>query len=161
MSTLTKPPTVSVTLLIRRPPTQVFKALADPSQTSQLWWDSASPNTPLAANMTIQWTWSFYNVSTKVYVLAVEQDRLLRYKWESYDCENPTTVEWTFTPYEEDGEECTYVKVTEEGFTGDGDRQTLLAAQSTGGYTFVLCAVKAYVEFGVKLQVVKDAFREV
>ena len=46
MLQLTKSPSVDVGLLIRRPPHDVFEALADPSITTTLWYTKSSGRAP-------------------------------------------------------------------------------------------------------------------
>jgi hypothetical protein len=75
---------------------------------------------------------------------------------EAWFCErnegDPTTVELRFFP--RGGS--TFVRVTETGFSGDGDEIVARVAESTAGFTKVLCAVKALLEHGVVLTVVPD-----
>lgn len=44
----------------------------------------------------------------------------------------------------------------ETGFTGDGDEMVARIADSTGGFTNVLCALKALLEYDIELNVVLD-----
>jgi hypothetical protein len=46
---------------------------------------------------------------------------------------------------------------TETGFTGDGDTVVRYATDSTGGFTFLLSALKALLEHDILLRVVRDA----
>jgi hypothetical protein len=50
-----------------------------------------------------------------------------------------------------------YVVVTATGFTGDGDTVARYATDSTGGFTFLLSPLKALLEHGIVLSVVRDA----
>jgi uncharacterized protein YndB with AHSA1/START domain len=97
-----------------------------------------------------------YGVSTTVHVEAVEPDRLIRFKWAMYDKDSPSTVEFRVIPYHDD---TAYLRVVETGFTGDADNQVKRALDSTGGFTFVLSALKAALEHDVTLRVTADAFR--
>ena len=56
------------------------------------------------------------------------------------------------------GEDATYVEVTETGLSGDGDQLAVRAAESTGGFTIALCALKALLEHDVVLAAVRDRF---
>jgi uncharacterized protein YndB with AHSA1/START domain len=95
-----------------------------------------------------------YGVSGKVWVREVEPDRCIRFSWEGYDPAHPTTVEFLFVPYENDA---TYVRITETGFSGDGDTQVSRALDSTGGFTFLLSSLKAALEHDITLKVTLDA----
>jgi predicted RNA-binding protein with TRAM domain len=68
--------------------------------------------------------------------------------------DGPTTVEFLFTPLDGDA---TYVEVTESGLRGDGDALVARVADSTGGFTIVLCAAKALLEHDLVLAAVRDA----
>jgi uncharacterized protein YndB with AHSA1/START domain len=98
----------------------------------------------------IQWNWEMYGVSTRVSVKEVDDDSRILFEWND---DKPTTVEFHFTPWEDDA---TYVQVTETGLSGNGDEIVSHAADSTGGFTTVLCAVKALLEHDVVLTVVLD-----
>jgi hypothetical protein len=65
------------------------------------------------------------------------------------------TVEVRFTPW---GNGTTYVEVTEDGLCGEGDEILAHATGSTGGFTIVLCALKALLEHDVILTAVLDRF---
>lgn len=150
---LTHIPSVKVGILIRRPPSEVFQACVDPAITTKFWFTKSSGK--LAPGETIQWDWEMYGVSTKVRVKEVEDDRRILFDWG--DDNQITTVEFRFTPW---GDDATYVQVTETGLSGDGDELVAYAADSTGGFTMVLCALKALLEHGVVLTVVRDRFPE-
>src|SRR4029450_147837 len=125
-------------MLIRRAPPHVFEALADPSITTRFCSTKSRGRMEEGAELT--WEWEMYGVSGKVWVQEVEPDRRIRFSWEGYDPAHPTTVEFLFVPYENDA---TYVRITETGFSGDGDTQVSRALDSTGGFTFLLSSLKA------------------
>jgi predicted RNA-binding protein with TRAM domain len=62
-------------------------------------------------------------------------------------------VEWVFTPC---GDNATYVTITNFGFKGDGDSIVKKALDSTGGFTTVLDGAKAWLEHGIKLNLIAD-----
>jgi len=92
-----------------------------------------------------------YNVSTQVNVKEVEANKRILIEWQGYT--GPTTVEWIFTPY---GDGATFVSVTESGFSGDGDAIVNSALGSTGGFTGLLAGLKAWLEYGIRLNLVAD-----
>jgi uncharacterized protein YndB with AHSA1/START domain len=139
-------------VLVRRPPHQVFEALADPSVTTRFWYTKSTGR--MAEGAELIWEWEMYRVSGRVRVRDVEPDRLIRFSWDGYDPEHPTTVEFQFLPYEND---TTYLRITETGFTGDADTQVSRALDSTAGFTFVLSSLKAALEHDVTLRVTLDA----
>jgi hypothetical protein len=52
----------------------------------------------------------------------------------------------------------TFVTVTEEGFTGDGDELVKQVTDSTQGFTLVLAGAKALLEHGIRLNLVPDRY---
>jgi len=69
--------------------------------------------------------------------------------------EEPTTIEWTFTPRPDD---TTFVSITNSGLTGSGDEIVKKALDSTEGFTFVLAGLKALLEHNIALNLVRDRF---
>jgi hypothetical protein len=63
-------------------------------------------------------------------------------------------VEFRVVPWDDSA---AYVQVTETGPSGGGDEVAARAADSTGGSTFMLCALKALLEHDIVLTVVGDA----
>jgi uncharacterized protein YndB with AHSA1/START domain len=150
---LTHIPSVKVGMLIRTPPGEVFQAFIDPAITTRFWFTKSSGKVVPGAN--IQWDWEMYDISTKVSVKEVEDDSRILIEWGHGD--KPTTVELRFIPWVDD---TTYVQITETGLSGDGDEIVSYAADSTGGFSMVLCALKALLEHDVVLTVVLDHLPE-
>lgn len=149
---LTKPPSVDVGMLVRRPPHEVFEALADPSITTRFWFTKSTGRMAQGAELT--WEWEMYRASGRVWVKEIQADRRIRFTWDGYDPSHPTTVEFQFIPYEND---TTYLQITETGFSGDADTQVRRALDSTAGFTFLLSSVKAALEHDITLRVTLDA----
>lgn len=152
MSTeLSRPPTVNVGVLIRRKSHDVFEALADPRITTRFWYSKSSGRMVEGAELI--WEWEMYGVQGHVRVDKVDVDRLIRFVWDGYDPTKPTTVEFNFSPQEND---TTYLVITETGFSGDADTQVARALESTAGFTFLLSSLKAALEHDITLRVVLD-----
>lgn len=150
---LTTVPPVEVAMLVRRPAAEVFRAFADPEVTTRFWFTSSTG--PLTPGAKVKWEWSFYDITADVTVRDVEPDRRLVFDW---DDDPVTTVEIRFTA-RPDG--TTLVEVTETGYAGngmDGDGVAAHLAGSTGGFTNVLCALKAWLEHGIELGTVRDRY---
>jgi uncharacterized protein YndB with AHSA1/START domain len=145
---LTQVPTMTVGMLIRRPPAEVFEAFVDPAITTRFWFTHSTGK--MTPDADLRWEWEMYGVSTAVSVQEVEDDRRILFTWND---DKPTTVELRFIPWEND---TTYVRVTETGFAGSGDDVLAHVTASTGGFTTVLCALKALLEHGIVLTVVAD-----
>jgi uncharacterized protein YndB with AHSA1/START domain len=136
-------------MLIRKPAAQVFEALVDPVITSHFWFSKSSGR--LEAGKRVRWDWEMYGVFTEVEVKAIEKNRRILIEWNGPD--NPSSVEWRFEPREEDR---TFVTVENWGFGGDADRIVAAAMDSTGGFSFLLADLKAYLEHGIALNLVED-----
>jgi uncharacterized protein YndB with AHSA1/START domain len=100
------------------------------------------------------WEWEMYGVSSNISVKEVEEDSRVLFTWSGYTPDHPTTVEFRFSPQPDD---TTYVQVTETGFTGNGDEVARYAADSTGGFTFLLSGLKALLEHDLVLGLIGDA----
>jgi uncharacterized protein YndB with AHSA1/START domain len=142
-------PNVEVSTLVRRPPAEVFAAFADPAITTRFWFTRSSG--PLAPGATVRWEWEMYGVGDTVVVKEFEEPA--RFVLALGGGEG-TTVEFRFAPREEG----TVLTVTESGFTGTADEAIAYVADSTGGYTTMLCAAKALLEHGIELGAVRDKF---
>ncbi|MFB9278450.1 SRPBCC family protein [Cohnella cellulosilytica] len=132
-------PVVKVGMLIRRPVQEVFNALVDPAVTTKFWFTKSSGR--LEAGKRIRWDWEMYGVSADIDVTELEENKRIVIEW-------PSRVEWTFTSYGD----ATYVHVTNSGLEGGAEE----AVGSMGGFTMVLCALKALLEHNVILTVVAD-----
>jgi uncharacterized protein YndB with AHSA1/START domain len=142
-------PVAKAQMLIRKPVAQVFEALVDPAITSRFWFSKGSGR--LEAGKQIRWDWEMYGVFAEVDVKAVEANKRILIEWGGPD--DPTSVEWTFEPSGEDG---TFVTVKNWGFTGDAEQTVAAALDSTGGFSFLLAGLKAFLEHGIELNLVAD-----
>jgi uncharacterized protein YndB with AHSA1/START domain len=146
MTNLTQQPIVKAEMLIRRPAEEVFEAFANPEVTTRFWFTKSSGR--LETGKRVRWDWEMYGVGDELVVTALEPNRRIAIEWS-----DGTTVEWTF---EDRGEQGTLVSIVNQGFSGTGDEIVAQAIDGTGGYTMVLCALKALLEHGVRLNVVAD-----
>ncbi len=146
---LTRPPTVLATMLIRRPVAEVFAALVDPEITTKFWFTSSSGRMEPGARL--RWDWEMYGVWADVLVKEFEPDCRVLMEWGSPG-ETYSPVEWTF----DQRDEGTLVSVSTYGFTGTGDEIVAQAIDGMGGFTMVLAAMKALLEHGIVLTVVAD-----
>ncbi len=107
--------------------------------TTRFWFTKSSGR--LEAGKKVRWDWEMYGVWDEVYVRELEPG-----KWIFIESSDGTTVEWVFAPRA--GNE-TFVTITNAGFAGEGDDMTAQAIDSMGGYTMVLCGLKALLEHGI------------
>lgn len=148
---LTQPPVAKAAMLIRKPVADVFEAFIDPAITTKFWFTKSTGRLEPVKHIT--WTWEMYDVSSEVEVREIEVNKRILIDWGNYG--EMTTVEWIFTPYEDDA---TYVTITNSGFKGDGDKVVSEALDSQGGFTWVLAGLKALLEHNIRLNAIADAF---
>ena len=148
---LTREPVAKAEMLIRKPPAEVFEAFINPEITTKFWFTKSSGK--LEPGKQVIWTWEMYNASAPVNVIRIEKDKSIEIEWPYNGAQ--TKVEWKFTPY---GNDATYVSIENSGFKGDGDKITDDALGSKGGFTWVLAGLKAYLECGIQLNLIADAF---
>ena len=94
-----------------------------------------------------------YGVSIAVTPTFIEPNRRVVIGWQGY--KGQTTVEWTFEA-QKDG--TTFLRITQSGFTGEGDELVTQVADSTQGFSLVLAGLKALLEHGVRLNLVGDRY---
>jgi len=145
-------PIAETGILIRKPIAEVFDAIVDPEKITKFWFTKSSGR--IEEGKTVQWDWEMYNVHAHVKALTVEANKKIVMDWGS-DAAGYTRIEWVFTPYEND---YTFLNVTNSGFKGTGDEVVKQALGSTGGFTWVLAGLKAYLEYGIQLNLVADRF---
>ena len=146
----TSAPAMRTGMLIRRPPSAVFAAFIDPAITTQFWFTHGTGR--LEPGKQVEWRWEMYNVSAPVTVKAIEPDTRIVIEWPGEG--GARTVEWTFTPHG-DG---TFVRITETGFNGEPASLIRQIADSTQGFTLVLAGAKAWLEHGLRLNLVGDRY---
>ncbi|GIO23357.1 SRPBCC family protein [Oceanobacillus sp. J11TS1] len=147
MITLNKVPEVKAEMLIRKPVQEVFEALVNPEITTKFWFTKSSGR--LEQGKHIKWEWEMFGVSDTLYVKELQENEAILIEWP-----DGTEDKWIFTAKEGVG---TVVTVINSGFTGEGDAIVSQAIGSMGGYTMVLCAMKALLEHRIRLNVVLDS----
>lgn len=150
---LTHVPMTKTGMLIRRPAADVFEAFVSPDITTRFWFTRSSGR--LEEGRQVHWEWEMYGISIPVTATAIEPNKRIVIEWPGYG--GPTIVEWTFTPQADD---TTFVRITEAGFTGDGDNLVKQVTDSTQGFTMVLAGLKALLEYDVRLNLVADRYPE-
>jgi uncharacterized protein YndB with AHSA1/START domain len=147
-----KIPTVECQMMIRKPVSEVFQAFIDPDITTKFWFTKSSGK--LKVNKTITWEWEMYNVSSDVKVKEIIPNKKISMEWD----DPATTVDFEFTSL---SDETTYVVIKNYGFSQTGDDLIEAIINNTGGFTTVLDGLKAYLEYGIELNLVKDKFPQV
>jgi uncharacterized protein YndB with AHSA1/START domain len=142
-------PVAKAQMLIRKPVANVFEALIDPAITTRFWFSKSSGR--LEVGKRVRWDWEMYGVGTNVDVKAIEPNKRILVEWDGPD--RPNQVEWSF---ESKGDDRTFVLVKNWGFSGEPDDAVSEAINSTEGFTFVLAALKAFLEHDMDLDLVLD-----
>lgn len=139
---------VNCQMLIRKPIDEVFNAFIDPEITTEFWFTKS--NGQLKAGETTTWTWEMYNVSTEVQTLKIIPNQKIETLWG-----NPAThVDYEFISMKNG----TLVQIKSYGYTQEGEELLNVINDNTGGFTTVLDACKAWLEHGVKLNLIEDKF---
>lgn len=142
-------PMVETQMLIRKPIEEVFNAFIDPQITTQFWFTKSSGK--LQAGKTITWEWEMYGVSTEVKVKSIVPNQKILTEWG----DPATSVDYEFTALTGG---TTHVVIRNYGFKETGDQLIRAINDNTGGFTTVLDGMKAYLEHGIKLNLVHDKF---
>lgn len=140
---------VETQMLICRPITEVFEAFVNPQITTKFWFTKSSGRLELGKK--VRWDWEMFGVGDVLTVKEFEENKRILVEWDN----DPTTVEWRFE-IREDG--ATLVKISNWGFPGNTDEVLSQAVDSKGGYTMVLAGLKAWLEHGIELNLVRDQF---
>lgn len=142
-------PVVEAQMLIRKPAATVFQAFINPAITTNFWFTKSTGK--LEPGQTVTWEWEMYGVSTKVFVKEIEAGKKIVIEWGT----PVTTVDFEFTSVTED---TTYVVIRNYGFQSSGDELIEAVKDNTGGFTTVLDGLKAYLEHGIRLNLIGDKF---
>lgn len=136
-------------MLIRKPVAEVFEAFIDPERTKNFWFTKGSGR--LEVNKKITWEWEMYNVSTTVVAKEILPGQKISIEWD----DPATMVDFNFQPL---NEASTYVTIKHYGFAKTGDELLKEIKDSTGGFTTVLDGLKAFLEHGLRLNLIADKF---
>ncbi|KMQ58952.1 polyketide cyclase [Chryseobacterium sp. BLS98] len=139
---------VQAQMLIRKPVEEVFEAFINPEVTTNFWFTKSTGK--LEKGKTITWEWEMYNVKSEVQVHEVVLNQLIKTEWG-----NPAVnVDYEFKKMEKG----TLVVIKSYGFSQTGDDLLKIINDNTGGFTTVLDGCKAYLEHGIKLNLIEDKF---
>lgn len=145
-------PIVACQMMIRKSISEVFQAFVDPAITTKFWFTKSSGI--LEKEKSIIWEWEMYGVSSKIKVVELIPNEKIAIEWD-----NPhTTVEFEFS---ELSKESTYVIIKNYGFHQTGNDLIEAIKNNTGGFTTVLDGLKAYLEFGIELNLIRDKFPQI
>jgi uncharacterized protein YndB with AHSA1/START domain len=138
-------PVVDVTMLIRRPPAEVYEAFADPDQIRRFWLAGSSGRLETGAQ--VHWAFKVAGAEVDVEVVEAVPGRLLDLRW---DGDQPLR----FTFEDRDGTTLAGVRVTDFA----GDEPAAVAVETMSGFTLVLASLKLYLERGIEGDLMYDKF---
>jgi uncharacterized protein YndB with AHSA1/START domain len=139
---------VEAQMLIRKPIEEVFEAFVNPELTTQFWFTKSTGK--LKEGKTVIWEWEMYGIKSEVRVKQIIPNQLIKTEWGS-----PSThVEYEFKKMEKG----TFVVIKSYGFAQTGKELLKAVNDNTGGFTTVLDGCKAYLEHGIKLNLIEDKF---
>jgi uncharacterized protein YndB with AHSA1/START domain len=135
---------VNVRERIAKPVSEVFAAFVDPKKMSNYFISGASG--PMKAGTTVVWEFADVGSKVSIDVLEVEDNRRIIYESSSIGPRTRTTIQFAA-----DGPDVTVVTITEASFplTEEGVKRAL---GQNAGWTYTLCALKAYLQFGINLR---------
>ncbi|MFN0257404.1 SRPBCC family protein [Pedobacter ureilyticus] len=142
-------PSVETQMLIRKSASEVFNAFIDPAITTNFWFTKSSGK--LEVGKKVNWQWEMYGASADVLVKEIIPNQKIIAEWG----EPATIIDFAFEAIDENS---TYVVIKNYGFLQTGDDLIAVIKDSTGGFTTVLDGVKAYLEHGIKLNLIGDKF---
>lgn len=136
-------------MLIRKPVAQVFEALINPEITTKFWFTHSTGK--LITGETVTWKWEMYNAEAVVKIKEIVPNQKINIEWG----EPATTIEFNFEALSDN---TTYLDIKNYGFNQTGDELIGIVRDSTGGFTTMIDALKAYLEHGIQLGLVGDKF---
>jgi uncharacterized protein YndB with AHSA1/START domain len=135
--------TVRATMMIRRPPGEVFAAFVNPQVLRKFWLRDASG--PLAPRARVEWHFMVAGASETVVVTDFESPHLIGFDWS-----NGMHVRLEFEPF---GDDATRLSAAVGGFRGDVLKQATAVIE---GFSVVFCDLKTLLETGTSAGLVRD-----
>jgi len=129
---------------ILQPVGRVFEAVMDPEQMSHYFISKGSGR--LEAGKDITWEFADVGTSVKLHVLEVVKDKRIVYESKALGDLIRTTIN-----FEAEGPDATVITITDSSFpmTDEGVKRAL---GQNAGWTYTLCGLKAYLQFGINLR---------
>ncbi|SHF84440.1 SRPBCC family protein [Chryseobacterium vrystaatense] len=139
---------VEAQMLIRKPVAEVFEAFVNPEITTQFWFTKSTGK--LEKGNSVTWEWEMYGVKSNVTVHEIIPDQSIKTEWG----DPAVQVDYEFKEMEKG----TLVVIRSYGYDQTGENLLRTVNDNTGGFTTVLDGCKAYLEHGIKLNLIEDKF---
>jgi uncharacterized protein YndB with AHSA1/START domain len=140
-----------VMIHVGRPVGQVFEAVADPKELSS-YFTTGGASGRLEEGKTVMWDFADFPGAFPVEVGQVNKDQKIVLRWAANEGGEPAdyklTVTMSFTPTD-DGR--TLVEIEEKGWH-DSEAGLKSSYGNCMGWSQMLCALKAWVEYGINLR---------
>jgi len=148
----------SVSARIARPVAEVFEAVVNPAELSQ-YFTTGGAKGRIETGATVSWDFHDFPGAFPVWVIEVEPERKIVLQWAANegaaeggdpvaDAGYKTTVTMTFEPLDH---ERTLVQISETGWR-ETDTGLKASYGNCQGWMQMLCALKAYKEYGINLR---------
>ena len=138
---------------INKPVEDVFEAVADPDKLSG-YFTTGGAKGRLETGVIVYWDFHDFPGEFPVEIIEVEQNKRIVFKWESTD-NHPETGKPYFTlvtmRFEALDGDRTLVSIAEEGWVQSIEGRDA-SYNSCMGWSQMLCALKAYLEYGINLR---------
>ena len=135
---------VNVRERILKPVKEVFAAFIDPAKMSHYFISGGSG--PMKPATTVEWEFADVGTKVSVDVIEVEENRKIAFEWAACGARNRVTIRLS-----EDDPNTTVVAINEAKFPLDDDGVKRAMGQ-TAGWTYTLCCLKAYLQYGINLR---------
>ena len=140
-----------VMIHVGRPVGQVYEAVADPKQLSS-YFTTGGASARLEAGTTVIWDFADFPGAFPVEVVEAIRDQKIVLRWDANEGQQPAdyklTVTISFKPTD-DGR--TLVEIEEKGWR-DSEAGLQGSYGNCMGWSQMLCALKAWVEYGINLR---------
>jgi uncharacterized protein YndB with AHSA1/START domain len=135
---------VSVRERVLRPVGEVFHAIVDPEKMKHYFISGASG--PLVPETTVEWEFGDVGAKVPVDVVRVDETQGIAFDWNACGARTRVTIH-----LQEDDSNATVVIVNEGKFPFDREGVKRALGQNAG-WTYTLCCLKAYLQFGINLR---------
>ena len=142
-------PTYSVFIIVGRPRRDVFEAVADPKELAS-YFTTGGASARLESGTTVTWDFADFPGAFPVHVIEVVSDEKIVFSWKANEpgADYDLQVTFRFSDVEEGR---TKVEVEEAGWR-DTDAARKASYGNCMGWSQMLCALKAWVEYGINLR---------
>jgi len=136
---------VKTQIKIAKPVSDVFNAIIDNKKMEKYFITSGSA--PMEEGKTVVWEWADYNAKIDIHIGKIEKNKFVSFRWLGNKIE--TKVEMTL---ESVTDSSTIIKIFEDGWNNDNIGIPAFAENTQGWVAFCYC-LKAWLEFGINLNI--------